>query len=107
MKIVKYKRILTPEDCVDVTLFIENREVVRFALNYRAFIDGEWKEVYRVDNFHGFLHEQRFWISPEPVKLELFGSLNCVVEEYLDRIADYFEKYRKYMEEKCQSTKKG
>ena len=99
MKITKYVHNLTPEDCLDVSLYFEKNKIIRFALNYRACISDSWKEVYRVDNFHGYLHEQRFWISPEPVKIEDPLPLNLVVEKYIDIIFDNFDRYRRYFEE--------
>ena len=80
-------------------LEFESKEIKKFALNYRALIDERWHEVYRVDNFHGFLHEQRFWRSPKPTPLEENRSLNFVVEHHVNEITINFPRYRKYFEE--------
>ncbi|MFH1396656.1 MAG: hypothetical protein ABIG93_04625 [archaeon] len=77
-------------------LEFERKIIKKFALNYRASINGKWYEVYRVDNYHGFLHEQRFWRSPEPMPLETDMSLNEVVEHYVEKISLNFPKYRRY-----------
>ncbi len=80
-------------------LEFESKEIKKFALTYRALIDEKWHEVYRVDNFHGFLHEQRFWRSPKPIQLKENMSLNLVVEHHVNEITKNFQRYRKYFEE--------
>jgi len=98
MRVKKYTIILTAEDCIDTTLYIEERRIVKFALNYCTNIKSRWKEVYRVDNFHGYLHEQRFWISPEPIRIGTYLPLKEFVKEQTAKIIANFTKYRTYME---------
>jgi len=91
-KKVKHIHHLTDDgnDILDVNLDIEKSYVIRFSLNYRAFIDGKWCTIYRVDNYHNFLHEQRFWISEEQFPLEEEERIytnNYLVELYSERIA--------------------
>ncbi|HLC65241.1 MAG TPA: hypothetical protein VJI46_03910 [Candidatus Nanoarchaeia archaeon] len=86
-------------DLLDVNLDIEKGKVRRFALNYRASINGKWHIVYRVDNYHGFLHEQRFWISKELIPLEeeeRTYNTYYIVEMYSERIALNYTSYKKY-----------
>jgi len=40
LKQKEYVLFLTPEDAIDVKLFIRRNEVVKFSLNYRAEIRG-------------------------------------------------------------------
>lgn len=98
MKKKKFTTVLTSEDVLDVTLEIRKKMISKFALNYRALVGESWKPIYRVDNFHGFLHEQRFWISPEPMPLkdEEHLSNNAVVDKYIDEIVKNFQKYKTY-----------
>jgi hypothetical protein len=105
MKVKRYRRFMTSEDCVDVTLYLEHNTIFKFALNYRAYMDGRWVEVFRVDNFHGYLHEQRFWISPAPKRIESFTPLNIIVEEYLRKILLEFGRYRKYIQDESRQGK--
>lgn len=101
MKIKRYSTELTPEDVLDVVLMWKQSGVLsKFALNYRAYIQGKWYEIYRVDNYHGFLHEQRFWRSPQPIPIlhKEGWSLYLVLEEYRDEIIDNFERYKSYFE---------
>jgi len=52
----------------------KGKEVTHFVINYRARfkeLGDQWFEVYRVDTCHGYLHEQRFWISHKPIPMEL------------------------------------
>ncbi|NQU78704.1 hypothetical protein HQ545_02955 [Candidatus Woesearchaeota archaeon] len=100
MKIKRYTKSLTAEDCIDITLYFEENSIIKFALNYRARIKGSWKEVYRVDNFHGFLHEQRFWISPKPIRIENFTPLKFTIKEYTDNIIRNHQIYRQSIEKK-------
>ena len=101
MKRKKFTTALTPEDLLDITLFIDKQEVIRFALNYRALIRGAWRVVYRVDNFHGFLHEQKFWRSPKPVRIERgeLTPLIDLIDKYFDYITDNFRRFKSYYED--------
>ncbi|AJF59530.1 MAG: hypothetical protein QT03_C0001G0015 [archaeon GW2011_AR10] len=98
--LVKWKKFsipLTPTDLLDVKLKIESNKVEGFALNYRTKIEEIFYEVYRVDTAHGFLHEQRYWITPEPIPIPMMGkNLNDIFNFYLDQIKDNFERYKKY-----------
>ncbi len=107
MKIKKYSVELTPEDVLDVVLIWEQRGILsKFALNYRACIQGWWYEVYRVDNYHGFLHEQKFWRNsqPMPIMHKESWSLYLILEEYRSEIIDNFERYRSYFERSLQEN---
>ncbi|MBI4044639.1 MAG: hypothetical protein HY392_02940 [Candidatus Diapherotrites archaeon] len=97
---IKWKKFtipLTSMDFLDVKLKIENNIVEAFALNYRTKIEESFYEVYRVDTAHGFLHEQRYWITPEPIPIPAMGKdLNDIFNFYLDQIKENFERYKKY-----------
>jgi hypothetical protein len=72
-------------------------------LNYRAFINKKWFEVYRVDNYHGYLHEQKFWRSPKPIPLDLkWIPLKMIVDKYIEDIIQNFKKYRGYFKNESQ-----
>ena len=101
MKSKKYSLALTTQDMLDLVLIWEQRGLLtKFALNYRAYINGKWYEVYRVDNYHGFLHEQKFWRSPEPIPIKHKEGLDLrfILDEYQDEIIDNYKKYRSYFE---------
>jgi len=101
MKIKRYSIELTPKDILDVVLIWQQVGMLtKFALNYRAYINGEWYEIYRVDNYHGFLHEQKFWRSPQPIPImdKEGWSLRLIFQEYHDEIVEHFWKYRSYFE---------
>ena len=87
---------MTLEDKLDVMLEIDGKTILKFALNYRAYIKGEWVEIYRVDNYHGFLHEQKFWRSREPVPISMAGLLSDIVDECVDNIYNCFLRYKQY-----------
>ena len=101
MKHKEFTTVLTNEDLIDVKLAWEDNELWRFAINYRANIEDEWHEVYRVDNYHRFLHEQKFWRSPKPIVIKDKDgwSLKMVFEYYLEEVHYNFQDYRLYFEE--------
>jgi len=77
----------------------QKKKIVKFSLNYRAFINGKWEEIYRVDNFHGFLHEQRFWRSPHPIPLKDNLPMNSIFTKYLKVIKENYKRYRSYFQD--------
>ena len=93
---------LTDEDVLDVHIETDKATVTKFALNYRAKIDGLLRQIYRVDNYHGFLHEQRFWRGKDPIPIKIFEDipLTIVINAYIDRIKEEYEKYKQYYVEK-------
>lgn len=96
----KHTIYLTDVDIIDFEITKDRNTVREFSVNYRTKIEivSKPKEVYRVDNFHGFLHEHKFWISPEPIPIN-FPKTNddkYLVVEYVKDIKLNYEKYRKY-----------
>ena len=55
MKRTSFTKDLTSEDVLDITLHFENYEIKKFALNYRAIVEEQWHQIYRVDNYHGLI----------------------------------------------------
>jgi len=96
----KFSKFLTSEDILDITLEIKKKQIVKFALNYRALINNKWEQIYRVDNFHGFLHEQRFWRTKEPIPVEENLPNNIIVNKYVDYIIENFQKFKEYFKKK-------
>ncbi len=93
----KLTRRITFEDYLDITLFFKKGKIIKFALNYRALIGNKIQPIYRVDNYHNFLHEQRLWRTKQPIKLDEEGLMNNqIVEKYIDLIYKNFQKYKKY-----------
>ncbi len=85
----EFSNQLTSKDRLDITLFWDKGKMVKFALNYRAKIKGEWHEVYCVDTAHNYLHEQRYWITPKPIKLSKYEPVKII----FDRIGKYILSY--------------
>ena len=98
--LAKWKRFvipLTAMDLLDVKLEVEKNAVRGFSLNYRTKIGESFFEVYRADTAHGFLHEQRYWLTPEPIPIPTMGKdLNDIFNFYLEQIKQNFERYRDY-----------
>jgi len=100
MKIKEYSIPLTEQDMLDVKLVIENIKIIGFVINYRAKIKDYWHAVYRIDTCHNYLHEQRFWLNPEPIKLPKTLPLQYTFNFYLEQIKENFERYKQYYKEK-------
>ena len=101
MKKKSFTVALTANDMLDVQIYYEETEqrLVKFALNYRAFINGKYCEIYRVDNFHGFLNEKKFWRKKEPIPIEELGlHTEGIINKYVDIIYLNYNKYRSYYE---------
>ena len=91
---------LDDENRLNITIFKENNRLVKFALNYSAKIDNSWEPIYLVDNFHGFIHEQRLWITKKPIPLPEYEGLDLkiVFDTFFEKIKENCLKFRKYYE---------
>ena len=100
MKYKQFTKVLTSQDLIDIKLSWINRGLIEFSINYRANIKDKWYEIYRVDNYHGFLHEQKFWRNPEPICIIDKDSwrLKEIFDHYLEEVLKNFRKYRSYFE---------
>ncbi len=96
MKTKKHIIQIASEDLLDITLFIEERNVNKFSLNYRSLIKDKWYQIYRVDNYHGFLHEQRFWRTKIPIPLKENEEIKYLINKYKNRILQNYYKYKTY-----------
>jgi len=99
-RIKKFRIPLGNDTILDVRLEVESGEIKEFALNMRSKIGNDWREVYRVDTAHGYLHEQRFWISAKPTPIKQQSQMQYAFEHYMEQIKNNFERYRKYYLEK-------
>ncbi|MBI5061269.1 MAG: hypothetical protein HZB67_03065 [Candidatus Aenigmarchaeota archaeon] len=104
----EYTIFLTPDDRIDIRIIVEKGEVVEFVVNHRSFINNVWKEIYRVDTAHGYLHEQRFWISQKPIPLKGFEviSRNHVFNIFLDHLKKNWMRYKDLYEKGEKNEKK-
>jgi len=100
-----YKIFLSLEDRIDADLEFDKdpgrrHRLARFAVTYSARIGGRWREVVPYDNFHGYLHRQRFWRTrePEPLstleRLPILDLLNVCRQD----LARHWRRYRSLME---------
>ncbi len=87
---------------LNFTIIKEDNKFKKFAINYLAKIDDKWHAVYRVDNYHGFVHEQRLWISNEPIPLPEYESMDLkeVFDVFFQKVKDGHSRFRKYFEER-------
>ena len=100
-----YRIFLSLDDRIDVDLEFEKptgraARIRRFAITYSAWIKGDWREVVRYDNFHGYLHRQRFWRSREPERMPGRGGvpLEPVLDACRADLRRNWKMYRALME---------
>lgn len=97
-----------------VKLWTEKGEVTGFVIhlywieNAEAWLRGKEKakghSVYRCDTAHGYLHEQKFWISPEPKEVNVV-DLSRTFERKLDQVRERADQYvRLYKEKKLDDS---
>ncbi|MBI2655617.1 hypothetical protein HYX06_04310 [Candidatus Woesearchaeota archaeon] len=102
---VKKKSIevyLDDRNKLNFTIIKEYGKFKTFSINYSAKIDDKWHAVYRADNYHGFVHEQRFWISNEPIPLPEYESVDLkdAFDMFFHKVKESHARFRKYFEEK-------
>ena len=99
---IKNEIHLSDDDRLDIILEVdEHGEITQFVINYRARFKetgDEWHEIYRIDTRHGYLHEQRYWISPDPIRIdESQKSRTQFAYEAIDRLkTDHLRFKQKY-----------
>lgn len=93
-----FKIPITNDDILDVRIISDKNTVIGFVINYRARLENAWYQIYRVDTCHEYLHEQRFWLSPEPIALPRLDPtpLKSIFNFYLDEIKKNYERYKGY-----------
>jgi hypothetical protein len=93
---------LTDKDVIDVRITKEKGDIKGFVINLRCKFGDVWYQVYRVDTCHEYLHEQRFWITPEPISLPKYecSSLSYVFEFFMSETRKNHERYRGYYRER-------
>jgi len=95
-RIKKFRIPLDTTSILDVKIEVEGSEIKNFSLNVRCRIDHKWYEIYRVDTAHGYLHEQRYWISEKPIVIKRNDTLQNTFEHYMKQIKNHFERYKSY-----------
>jgi len=96
---IEYKIKLSEVDILDITISRnEVGEVTKFVVNYRAQFKetGErWYEIYRIDTCHEYLHEQKFWRGPEPIRIEgKERTLEQVFDNAIDTLSSEYWKFK-------------
>lgn len=86
---------------IHVMLETEKGKVVHFCINLVLLEDDKSYDIYRVDTFHGFLHEQKFWRKPEKIKLNMdvhyaFNAKLKEVEENCEKWIKLFKEAKKH-----------
>ena len=82
--------LLDDEAKIHVWFDVDKGKVVRFAINLVWIESEKTNDVYRIDTCHGFLHEQKFWISNEPKRLDM--NVHNAFNEKLKEVKENYSK---------------
>lgn len=67
--IEKHSTLVFDSVRIDIKQVVGGKKIKDFAINVSLLAD-ERRDVFRVDTAHGYLHQQRFWVSDKPEKLQ-------------------------------------
>tara|TARA_Y100000310_G_C20666695_1_gene807922 strand:+ start:1001 stop:1324 length:324 start_codon:yes stop_codon:yes gene_type:complete len=100
-----YEVELDDKNKINIRIIKEHNKLVKFAINLSSYLNGKWHAVYRVDNYHGFLHEQKLWRTKKPIPLTTheYASLSKVIKYYNYLIKQEYKKFREYFDEKLKN----
>lgn len=93
--------VLTPDGEVLVHFEREGRTVVKFSVQYRARIRGEWRPIVRFDTAHGYAHKDVSYPDGKQETQELvlddYGiALNHALRDVRARWEFYRERYERW-----------
>ena len=87
---------------LDFRWVIEKGKITDFAINISLLEDEKTVDIYRVDTKHGYLHEQKFWISPKPLPFNMNYNVAFVKKK-----KEVFENYERYVKNFKDAKKRG
>lgn len=90
---------ITQDDQVLVHLEREGRPVVKFSVQYRARIEGEWHPIVRFDTAHGHAHKDTCYPDGTQRTQELnLDDYGVALTQALRDVKAHWESYRKRYE---------
>lgn len=87
---------------LDFRWTMKRGKLIDFAINVTLLEGKKSTDVYRVDTKHGYLHEQRFWISPKPKPLDMDYGL-----AFVEKKKEVFEHYERWIKLFKEARKRG
>lgn len=90
--------LVSNEARIDIRWKMIGKKITFFAINLGLLKGDSIEEVYRVDTAHGYLHEQRFWVSPRPKRLDQTDYNTAFVqkkEQVITNMKRWVELYKK------------
>ena len=81
---------------------ISRGKITDFAINVSLLEEAKSYDVYRVDTKHGYLHEQKFWISPKPLPVGMDNNAAFVKKK-----KEAFENYGRWIKLFKDARKRG
>lgn len=82
----------------------KGKDLVEFSINFTIEFESKRIPVYRVDNHHGYLHEQKLWRDERPIPIYGFEnwSAKAVFDHFFEECKLNCLKFKKFMIEKLQ-----
>lgn len=98
---------LDEKNKINFAIIKEDNKFKRFAINYSAYINKKWYAIYRVDNHHGFIHEQRLWLTKEPIPLPEYEDIDLkqIFDIFFEKVKNGFLRFRSYYEASIKKQK--
>jgi len=90
MGIKDYIEQLTNEDRCHVFFIQDHGKILKFAVQYYAKIDGIWRSIMRVDNYHGTPHRHTYYLHGDESRVELLEDSNLAFTQAKAEIRDNF-----------------
>jgi len=90
----------TPEGDIvrlDFRWIKDRGKIIDFAINVCLLRDDKSEDVYRIDTKHGYLHEQKFWISAKPKPLDM--DYNTAFIEKKKEVTENFIRWARLFKE--------
>jgi hypothetical protein len=87
---------------LDFRWVMERGKIKDLAINVTLLEGKKSIDVYRVDTKHGYLHEQRFWITPKPKPLDLDYNI-----AFVNKKKEVFDNYERWIKLFKEARKRG
>ena len=97
---IEYLFALSPEatDRLRVRALRAGPDIVAFAVQYEAFLEGDWRPIVRFDTAHGFAHRDLMHpdgrVDKEPLLWDTYNvALTWATQELKARWLEYRQRY--------------
>lgn len=77
----EYTQFLTDKDKLKISFTQHRGKIVKFVVQYYAFIETRWRPIMRIDNCHGFSHRHVYHLRNREYKVSLEKEANVAFTE--------------------------